>query len=163
MASTQRYFQVVGQNLITIANMLLNNQDVCKLLYYTTKTPLSGATIVDTDFLMNQNIRMVPKIPDELGIKGSFIIILFDENTIDPNNEEVKLFELKFDVLCPIDEWLINESSLRPLLIMSEIQEMFDRYQIKGIGKLRFTGARMIVPSDVYAGYRMFFNNYEFN
>jgi len=78
MASTETKFQVVGRNLITLSNLLLGNQNICKLLYYTSKTPLSEPTITDTDFLMNKNIRLVPKVPDEKTEKGSFIIILLD-------------------------------------------------------------------------------------
>ena len=46
---------------------------------------------------------------------------------------------------------------------MTEVQEMFDDLQIKGIGKLHFTGAERIVGSDIYAGYTMRFNNHEFH
>ena len=163
MTSTQDNFQVVGKNLITISNLLLNNQNVCKLLYYTTRTPLSETTITDTDFLMNKNIRLIPKVPDEQSEKGSFIIILLDGFDVDSKNEAALMATLRFDVICPIDEWLIDETSLRPFLIMSEIKSMFSGLQIKGIGKLRFGGVERIVMSEVYAGYTMVFTNYEFS
>lgn len=161
--STQRKFEVVGQNLVTIAHMLLTNQNVCKLLKYTSKNPLLEPDMVDTTELMGNNIRLVPKMPDELGIKGSFIIVLLDSFERDPTNLETKLVELRFDIFCPMDEWLINAVSLRPFLIMTEVQEMFDDLQIKGIGKLHFIGAERIVGSDIYAGYTMRFNNHEFH
>lgn len=161
--SSQRNFRAVGKNLILISNLILNNQNICKLLKYTTKTPLSEPNILDTTELMNKNIRLIPKVPDELGVKESFIIILLDGFTVDPTNMESKLTTLRFDVLCPMDEWLVNEDSLRPFLIMAELQEIFDNLQIKGIGKLHFIETERIVGSDIYAGYSMIFNNYEFN
>lgn len=163
MASTQRKFRVAGKNLITISNMLLGNQNVCKLLYYTTKTPLSEPTITDVDFLMGKNIRLVPKVPDDSTDRGSFIIVLLEDYEVDPTNEEVKVMTIRFDVVCPIDIWSVDEESLRPFLIMSEIDEMFNGLQLKGIGKLRFIKATRIVMSEVYAGYSMVFSNYEFN
>lgn len=162
MASTQNNFQVVGKNLIIISNLLLNNQNICKLIHYTTRTPLLEATITDTDFLMDKNIRLIPKVPDEQSEKGSFIIILLDSFDLDPKNASTLMATLRFDVICPIDEWLIDEESLRPFMIMSEIQEMFNGLQIKGIGKLRFNGVERIVLSEIYAGYTMVFTNYEF-
>lgn len=163
MASTQDRFQTLGKNLIIIANLILNNQNLCKLLVVTNNEPLSAATIVDTDSLMNKNIRVFPKIPDEQTEKGSFITILMDEIVVNPQNEKVTIVNLKFDILCPINEWLVNEESLRPFLIMSELGSMFNELQLKGIGKMRFLGSEMIVMSDYYAGYSMNFNNHEFN
>lgn len=165
MASTQDNFQVVGENLITISNMLLSNKNVTKLLYYTSKTPLSGIdlTELELDSMMNKNIRLVPKVPDENSEKGSFIIILLDNYTVDSQNESSLIVNLRFDVVCPMDEWLINEKSLRPFLILSEVKAMFDGFKIKGIGKLRFNGIQRIVMTEIYAGYTMLFTNYEFS
>lgn len=161
--SNQRDFESVGQNLFLISNMLLNNQKICKLLKYTSMTPLSESDIEDTSEMMHKNIRLVPKMPDELTEKGSYIIVLLDSFDVIPENSESQLVEIRFDIFCPMDEWAINENSLRPFLIMSEVKKIFDRLQIKGIGKLYFTGAKRIVGSDVYAGYSMRFVNHEFN
>lgn len=163
MASTQNHYQVLGKNVVLITNMLLNNQDLCKLLYYTTKTPLSEPTIADTEFLMNKNIRLVPKVPDELTEKGSFVIVLMDEDLINEENEKTTIVTLRFDIICPMSDWLINEESLRPFMIAGELHEMLDGTKVQGIGKLRCLGMKRIVMSDVYAGYSMEFTNHEFN
>lgn len=165
MASTQDNFQVVGENLITISNMLLSNKNITKLLYYTSKTPLSeiDLTELELDSMMNKNIRLVPKVPDEKTEKGSFIIVLLDNYTVDSQNESSLVMNLRFDIVCPMDEWLINEKSLRPFLIVSEIKSIFNGFKIKGIGKLRFNGIQRIVMSDIYAGYTVSFTNHEFS
>ncbi len=163
MASTVNNFQVVGKNIILLANMLLNNQDICKLVYYTSNNPLAEPDIVETDVLMNKNIRVVPKVPDELGEKGSFIVVLFNSFEVNEINEKTLVTEIAFDVICPLNEWMINAESLRPFLIMGEINNMLNGLQIKGIGKLRFIGAERIAVSPVYGGYRMTFLNDEFN
>ncbi len=163
MASTVNNFQVVGKNLILIANMLLNNQDICKLVYYTSNNPLNEPDLTNPDILMNKNIRVVPKVPDELTEKGSFIVVLFNSFDVNEENEKTILTEIAFDIICPLDEWMINAESLRPFLIMGEINNMLNGLQIKGIGKLRFIGAERVSFSPVYAGYRMTFLNDEFN
>lgn len=160
--SDQRKFNVVGKNLILLSNMLLNNQKLCKLLYYSNSSPLSQPDF-DTEILFNKNIRVIPKAPDFDEEKGSFVIVLLDQFIVDPGNIDVKLVEIRIDVICPMDEWSINEESLRPFLIMSEIQSAFDGIKINGIGKLNFLKAERIVLSETHAGYSMTFNNYEFN
>ena len=160
--SDQRKFNVVGKNLILLSNMLLNNQKLCKLLYYSNSSPLSQPDF-DTEILFNKNIRVIPKVPDFDEEKGSFVIVLLDQFVVDPANIDVKLVEIRVDIICPIDEWSINEESLRPFLIMSEIQSAFDGIKINGIGKLNFLKAERIVLSETHAGYSMTFNNYEFN
>lgn len=163
MASEQNHYKVLGKNVMKITNMLLNNQNLCKLLVYTTLTPLSGPTITDPESLMNKNIRLVPKVPDELTEKGSFVVVLLDSDDINEDNERTTIVDLRFDIICPMDEWLINEESLRPFMIASEIHEMLDGTRVQGIGKLRCLGMKRIVMSDVYAGYSMRFTNHEFN
>ena len=161
--SEVRQFKLMGKNLILICNMLLQDQDLCKLLLYTTKNPLSEPTIVDTDSLMNKNIRVIPKMPDEASEKGSFVTVLLDEFVVDEDNEQVKAITIRFDVICPLDEWVLNTDSLRPFLIMNQIQEKFQGARLNGIGTLKFIGADRVSFSDYYGGYSMVFTNHGFN
>lgn len=163
MVSTENNFQTLGKNLILISNKLLSNQNLCKLLYYSTKNPLSETDIAEPDFLMNKNIRVVPKVPDITLDKGSIIVVLLENYDVDSINEQTLAVTIRFDIICPIDEWIINEESLRPMLIMSEISSMFNKFQLRGIGKMRLVGAERIAVSDSYAGYTMIFTTHDFN
>ena len=156
------HFVEEGKNLFLILNMVINNQNLLKLLVDHSSSPLVSPDIDDAMELIGKNIRLDPKIPDELGTKESFIAILVDTFEIDPVNMETKKIFLRVNVLCPIDEWTVNEENLRPFLIMSEVQKMLDGLKVKGIGRLHFSGAERIIGSDVYAGYAMFFDNHEF-
>lgn len=158
----QDNFSVVGKNLILISNMLLNNKELCKMLYYTTKNPLDGLDF-ETDILMNKNIRVVPKIPNFDNENGSFIIIVLDEFIVDPNNNNFKVVSVRFDVICPTNDWILNGDTLRPFYIMGQIDKMFNGLKINGIGTLRLTGAERIVLTSDQSGYSMVFTNYEFN
>lgn len=158
----QDNFNVVGKNLILLSNMILNNQNLCKLLYYTTKNPLLEPDF-ETDILMNKNIRVVPKIPNFETENGSFILIVLDDFIVDSKNNNFKVATIRFDIICPIENWMINSDTLRPFAIMSEIDKMFNNLRINGIGTLTLTGAERIILSASESGYSMVFTNYEFN
>jgi hypothetical protein len=67
--------------------------------------------------LLHKQIIIVPKLPED-GIECSFVVVVFDNFTINPNNPDFKLVRIRFDIVCPYTEWVINEDSLRPYLIM---------------------------------------------
>ena len=53
-------------------------------------------------------------------------------------NPEFKLSTIIFDIACPYEEWQLNDRSLRPYLIMEEIDNMFNEAKMAGIGTLQF-------------------------
>ena len=58
----QRRFAVMGQNLFIILFKLLKNQNLCRLLYYTDRDPLSSQKAdVDGHSLINKNLLAIPK------------------------------------------------------------------------------------------------------
>lgn len=125
--ATQRRFAVMGENLFKIVNRLIHNQTICRLLKYQDTEPfdLSKEDINGQELLHNQ-IIIVPKIPDKDGIECSFIIVVFDNFNINPANADFKTVQIRFDVVCPYSEWIIDAGNLRPYLIMEEIDTMFN-------------------------------------
>ena len=89
------------------------------MLHYTNKNPLSKEypDIKGAD-LLHQNILGVPKPPDSLLTKENFIVVLFDNFVLDKYNKDFKISTVRFNIICPFDEWLIEEESLRPYLLM---------------------------------------------
>jgi len=160
--SNQRDFNVIGQNLITMANMLLANSNLCKLLYYTSNNPLIEDDLENPEILITKNIIYVPKIPDFENVKGSFLVLLFDDFNVNGENEEFLDSVVRIDVICPIDEWATS-NNLRPFSIMKEVKSMINGCRLNGVGTLKFVGAERVVLSPYYAGYSMVFVNNEFN
>ena len=165
MAAGQRRFAVMGENLFKIANRLITNQKLCRLLKYQDPDPLAK----DEDHpevkgidLLHKQIVIIPKFP-ESGIESSFVLAVFDNFTINPNNPDFKLTRIRFDVVCPYTEWVINEGTLRPYLIMEEIDSMFNQAKLSGIGNLQFTHSTPLVLSPQLAGYSMYYQINEFN
>jgi len=139
---TQRRFSVMGENTFRIANKIMSNQKICRLLKYQTKSPFAeecnGKPQPDVDGteLINKQILIVPKIFDDSTEKMSYITAIFDNFIVNPLNPEFKISTIRFDVACPYDEWLLNEHSLRPYLIMQELDIMFNQAKLAGIGNL---------------------------
>ena len=166
---TQRRFAVMGQNTFNIANKIIRNNRICRLLKYQTKQPFAqlcnGKQQPDVDGteLINKQILIVPKIFDDSTQKMSYITAIFDNFVVNPMNPEFKITTVRFDVACPYDEWLLNDRSLRPYLIMQELDTMFNESKLAGIGNLTFYRADNLVLTPWMGGYSMVYKINEFN
>ena len=168
MANTpagQRRFAVMGTNTFNVANKLMQNQRLCRLLKYQVRDPFDEEKYphVDGLSLLNKQIMIVPKIWDESTEKTSYVVALFSSYNTNVLNPDFKLATIRFDVACPYDEWVLNEQSLRPYLMMQEIDDMFNQAQMSGIGTLQFVRADSIVLTPQIGGYSMLYQINEFN
>ena len=168
---TQRRFAVMGDNTFRIANKLMSNQRLCRLLKYQTKDPfkdvdpVTGKEQPDVDGveLINKQILIVPKVFDDSTEKMSYVISVFDDFVVNQLNPEFKVSTVRFDIACPYDEWILNDHSLRPYLIMQEIDTMFNEGKLAGIGTLQFYRADNLTLSPYIGGYSMRYKINEFN
>lgn len=165
MASNIRNFKAVGDNLFIIANKIIEDDDICKLLYYTDSNPLSHDNMSDSDKynLLHKNILLVPKVPENDDIKGSYILILYDGFNTNLANPQFKDADLLFIIVSPPENWIINDLSLRPFMIMSRIDELFGNKKIANIGTLQFVKADRFVLNSQLTGYGLTYSTYEFN
>ena len=161
---SQRRFAVMGTNTFNIANKLMQNQKLCRLLKYSVRDPFSEKyDNVDGVDLLNKQIMIVPKIFDDSTEKTSYIVAIFSNFITNSLNPDFKLSTVRFDVACPYDEWVLNDKSLRPYLMMQEIDDMFNGAQMAGIGTLHFVRAESIVLTPQIGGYSMLYQINEFN
>ena len=164
MADTQRRFAVLGDNAFTIANKLVSNQNLCRLLKYQTRDALSDKyENVNGIDLLHKQILIVPKVFDDSTQKMSYVIAVFHNYIINVFNSEFKTATIRFDIACPYDEWLLDERSLRPYLIMQEIDTMFNTQKLSGIGTLQFERADPLTLTPWIGGYSMRYKINEFN
>ena len=165
IVATQRRFEVMGEDIFKIVNKIMSNQKILKLLKFTDGDPLNHPDLKqeEIDEMLNKNILVVPKIPDENSNNDCYIVIILNTYEVNLANNDFKDTTVRFDVICPMNRWLINEKTLRPYLIMSEIDTMFNEKSIAGIGNLSFAKATPLVPSPYLAGYSMIYGHYEFN
>jgi hypothetical protein len=161
---SQRRFAVMGDNTFKILNKLVNNQRICRLLKYQVRDPFSDIyEDVDGVDLLNRQILAVPKVFDASTEKMSYIVAVFDNFVVNQFNPEFKISTVRFDVACPYDEWVLDENSLRPYLIMQEIDNMFNQAKLSGIGNLQFHRADMLTLSPQIGGFSMEYKINEFN
>lgn len=152
----ERYFQKVGQELFKIGTKVARNQTIARLLKYGDMNPLEitpEKPEIDGYSLINKNITFVPYVEDDETVTESTIMILLDRFWQNRANKDFKLLRLRFNIICPMRSWIINDSSLRPLLIMSELDKMFNGARIAGIGTLEFDSADRLVISRYLSGY----------
>lgn len=169
--NTQRRFSVMGVNTFMIANRLVNNQRLCRLLKYQTRNPFDAIAengveqppIEDGTELLNRQILIVPKIFDDSTEKMSYVTAIFGSFVVNQMNPEFKVSTVRFDIACPYDEWLLNDNSLRPYLIMQEIDTMFNEKKLAGIGTLQFYRAYALTLTPWIGGYSMEYKINEFN
>ena len=162
--NTQRRFSVMGLNTFKIANKIMSNQRVCRLLKYQVKDPFSDSyPDVDGSDLINKQILIVPKIYDDSNEKMSYITAIFDDFVVNQLNPEFKVSTVRFDIACPYDEWILNNESLRPYLLMQQIDIMFNKSKLAGIGTLQFYRADNLTLSPWIGGYSMRYKINEFN
>ena len=146
-------FLSMEKDMSLITGMLMKNDNLKKLLYYTTKDCLRGTNLSEDETLalLGKNIKLVPK----LYIDGSvlnYIIVNFDNFTPNGSNPEFRDNIIEFDIICHFDQWQLKDFQLRPYRIAAEIDSMFDGKHLTGIGELQFLGANQIILTDEYAG-----------
>ena len=161
---TQRHFAVMGDNTFTIANRLMQNQKICRLLKYQVRDPFTDKLPnVDGAELINKQILIVPKIFDDDTQKTSYITAIFDNFVVTMGNTEFKIATIRFDIACPYEEWLLDGHTLRPYAIMQEIDTMFNESKMAGIGKVHFYSATPLTLTPWIGGYSMYYKVHEFN
>jgi hypothetical protein len=153
----------IGENLFKIANLLLSNTRLGRLLKYTDKEPFSEVhENVPQKELLHNNIKIVPLVKEDETNTESVIVIIFNEGEVQDNKEFKNLL---FDVMVytPLNEWIINDINLRPFLIMSEIEKSLKNKRIESIGTIDYLGFSLHLITDIMSCYRMRFSINVFN
>ena len=128
----------VGLNLQKIVSRLQNNQNLLKLLYYTSKDPYSETNLTETqvkDEVFEKLIKVVPRVgPKETA--QSIVVLRIVRGISNPGNGEFRDFTINIEVFVPLTQWIIKDSNLRPFAIMGEIHKSLNNKTIDGLGKM---------------------------
>lgn len=152
-------FLAMDKDLSIVIDAILKNKNLKKLLHYTTPYALRNKELTEEESveLIGKNIKIIPK----LYIDGSvlnYIIISFDNFTTNETNPEFRDSIITFDIVCHFDQWQLEDMQLRPYRIAAEIDSMFDKKHLTGIGILHFLGASQIVLNDEFAGLTLMYS-----
>ena len=145
-------FLSTEKDLDLIISGILKNERLKRLLFYTSKDALSRKNLTEDESLslINKNIKIVPKLTVD-GSVLNYVIISFD-NFTQSENPEFRDNIIEFDIICHFDQWQLQDFQLRPYRIAAEIDSMFNKKHLTGIGKLEFLGANQIILTDEFAG-----------
>ena len=146
-------FLSTEKDLSLIVNMIMKNKNLQKMLHYTTKDCLNKASLTEDEVveLFGKNIKIVPKLYVD-GSVLNYIIVSFDNFTANRTNDEFRDNVIEFDIICHFDQWQMKDFQLRPYRIAAELDSMFNKKHLTGIGEVEFLGANQIVLTDEYAG-----------
>lgn len=145
-------FLSVEKDMNLIVNQMFKNERLKRLLHYTTNDALSRPNLTEDETLelFGKNIKIVPKLYVDNSVLN-YVIISFD-NFIPSGNPEFRDNLIEFDIICHFDQWNLRDFALRPYKIAAEIDSMFDKKHLTGIGTLQFAGGNQLILTDEYAG-----------
>ena len=146
-------FLSAEKDMNLIVSMILKNNRLKKMLYYTTRDCMSKPNLTEDQSLelFGKNIKIVPKLQVD-GSVLNYIIVSFDNFTGNSTNPEFRDNIIEFDIICHFDQWQMKDFELRPYKIAAELDTMFNDKHLTGIGKLEFLGANQMILTDEYAG-----------
>ena len=151
-------FISIEKDMGIIVDMMLKNDRLKKLLYYTTKDALKKSPLTEDESLAllgegdgYGHIRMVPKLYVDKDVLN-YIIISFDNFVPNMTNPEFRDNVISFDIICHFDQWQMENFQLRPYKIAAEIDTLFNNRHLSGIGELQFLGANQLLINDEFAG-----------
>lgn len=131
---------LLSPNLVLILQEIVKYQNICKLLYYNTSTPLSSAdlTLPANNLILTKifpypfNINVVTEDCSQIHVyvpSGDF-----------EDNRVIENINICFDIIVAKNLWLINnngESLIRPYEIMKELINIFNK-SVSTVGRIYF-------------------------
>lgn len=147
-------FLSAEKDMNLIVNMIMRNDNLKKLLHYTTKDCLNRPVLTEDESiaLFGNEIKIIPKLYIDKSVL-TYIIVSFDNYTPNLKNPEFRDNIIEFDIICHFDQWQLKDFQLRPYRIAAEIDSMFNDKHLTGIGTLQFHGADQMILTDEYAGF----------
>lgn len=146
-------FLSTEKDMNLIVQMIMKNERLKKMLYYTTRDCMNKPNLTEDETLglFGKQIKIVPKLTVD-GSVLNYIIISFDNFTGNSKNPEFRDNIIEFDIICHFDQWKMKDFELRPYKIAAEIDSMFNGKHLTGIGELEFLGANQMILTDEFGG-----------
>lgn len=160
-------FQCISEDIIKISQKLIEDDKLCKLLYYTDKEPLGHdklTTEQKTELLDKEYLQIIPRIKeDEENSVRNFIMISYTGFSPSSNPKYMNGV-IVIDILSHIDCWKMSNKygdlMLRPYEIAQRVYDTIHGKKFTGIGVANFlAGEDLILGSNPeYAGITLRFD-----
>lgn len=160
-------FRELNTYVSTIAQMICENQNLCKLLYFNTKDALKKDDIENTvELLINKNILFHNSVPAESDEAKSVLSVILNDFENDGSIYFRKNL-ITFNILIHSDLWLLEEGDFRVFKIMEEIDNTFNKLHNSNnsgmISRLTFKNANHIWANYKYSGYCLNYGIWDFS
>lgn len=144
-------FLSLDKDLSLIVDKLMQDERLCRLLYYPTKDCINQNNLTSEQKvqLFTKQISIVPKITIDPEIYN-YLIVSFDSFLPNDTNPQFRNNTLGFDIISHFSTWVINDSQIRPYRIAAEIDTILSEIKLTGIGELEFYGADFKVINDEF-------------
>ena len=142
------------KDMAIISNMMIKNNNLKKLLYYTSKDCMNRPNLTEeqTLELFGKNIKIVPKIyVDNENLV--YVLVRMLNFTANSDNPEFRDNIIEFDIICHYDQWMLKDFEQRPYRIAGEIDTLFNKRHLTGIGTLQFLAATQLILTDEFGGF----------
>lgn len=139
-----------------VADTLLQNQTLCKLLFYTDGSPQHHPDFDDSSALLYTCLFPSPHIPDPEASPGVYLSFHFDDFQLSAENTGRREGTLRFNLMTHESLWRLNvPEQWRPYSILYELDETLQRQRIAGIRALKFVKGEFLGVCRPYAGYQV--------
>lgn len=149
-------FVSAGENLSIIANRMLDNDELIKLLVRNDSgVREDGTPVTDEEKAkaFKKNISTIPVTDKEINTETKIVLQIAD---IVPNETGLS-YMIAFDILCNIDIWNLEGYIQRPYAIMNELDQILSDTKIRSLGPATFIGATSLKINERMLGYTMIF------
>lgn len=146
-------FLSVEKDTDLIISQFLKNNNLKRLLYYTTPDCLSKPLVSENDAvdMLGKQIQITPYLPIDGSVRA-YVFIDFDTFVPNATNPEFRDNVIEFDIICHLDQWQLDDLKLRPYRIAAEIDSMISNQKLSGIGELQFQGAARLALNSEFHG-----------
>lgn len=164
-------FEKLNDDIQELADKILADQDLCKLIYYSENNPLEQPNVNGKKFILDKRLLLfTPKIPLAEG-QGTYVTILPTNITLVPNsgNQFVRCL-LVFDIYSHQDVRSIYYKDIqnnekvgdRVILIMDRIEKIMENTGFS-IGNSELSSARVISNNNAtFSGYEISYKDFDF-
>ncbi len=165
MADSINRFEKMNKDIYALAEKMLEDQDLCKLIYYAGKYPLRGENVNGYKNLLDKRVlpfkRKIPR-PDE---QGTYILIR-PENIRGSRGGNLIKSQLVFDVYTSEQDKQIfdkdGDFANREMLIMAKIDEFMRNIGLS-IGENGFGMAGTVeTRNSEFTGYSVIYDDVDF-
>lgn len=149
-ASVEKYLQ-------DIVGVLMKNERLKRLLYYTDSKALSLPKLTQQQAfgMLNHQILVVPQLNLEPDTKP-YVVISLDNFLPAEGQTTFRSIQLTFDIACNFEHWPLEDFQLRPYSIAGEIDAMINHsFFFEGIAN--FIGAKQLILNDYVGGLTLYY------